>query len=336
MRHAAFITGGTGFVGGALLQRLTDGPRLIRALARDRTGGETVRGAGAEPVIGDLFEPEVLDAGMADAAVVFHVAGVNAMCVDDSSEMFRVNVEGSRNVVEAAARNGVPRVVYTSSAAVIGERSGVVATEDTPHSGVFLSAYAESKYEAERAVFEAGERLGVDIVSVNPSSVQGPGRASGSAELLLRVIRGRLPVAVDTHLSIVDVDDCAAAHVLAETEGVPGERYLINGASVTVGEAKRLIEAIIGRSIRSVTIPARPVRAMAGALGWLADRVGGDDMCAELLDTLLHGHRFDGSKAGRELGLQYTDLRTTLTKTIQWFVDYGFVPPQPNFPRLSR
>ncbi len=336
MRHTAFITGATGFVGGALLRKLTDGPRLIRALARDRTGGETVRGAGAEPVIGDLFEPDVLDQGMRDAAVVFHVAGVNTMCVDDPSEMFRVNVEGSKNVIEAAARNGVPRVVYTSSAAVIGEHRGTVATEATPHSGEFLSQYARSKYEAEHAVFAAGARLGVEVVAVNPSSVQGPGRARGSAELLLRVIRNRLPIGVDTHLSIVDIDDCTQAHLWAETAGVAGERYLVSGATVTVREAKRRIEAIIGRRLFNVNLPPGPVRPLGRAFGWLADRLGDDEVCTELIQTLLHGHRFDGSKATRELGLAYTDLDTTLTKTIQWFVDYGFVPPQPNFPRLSR
>ena len=119
---------------------------------------------------------------------------MNAMCLRDPEPMFRTNVGGLGSVVRAAARAGVARVVYTSSAATIGERRGVVGDEDTPHRGSFLSAYERSKYVAEQRVFALGAELGVEVVSVNPSSVQGPGRTEGSARLLIGLVNGRLPV----------------------------------------------------------------------------------------------------------------------------------------------
>ena len=131
------------------------------------------------PSAGDLFDEGALVAGMHGCDTVFHVAGVNAMCLRDPNAMLRTNVDGSASVVQAAARAGVARVVFTSSAATIGEPRGVVGTEDTPHRGTFLSAYERSKFLAERRVLELGAELGVDVVCVNPSSVQGPGPDRG-------------------------------------------------------------------------------------------------------------------------------------------------------------
>ena len=156
------------------------------------------------------------------------------MCPSDPGAMYRTNVDGVRTVVGAAAEAGVRRVVLTSSAATIGESEGTVANEETAHAGVFLSHYARSKYLGELAFFEEASRWGIEAVAVNPSSVQGPGRASGSTLILRLALNMKRPVAVDTTLSIVDVDDCADAHLLAAERGTDGSRYLISGASITV------------------------------------------------------------------------------------------------------
>ena len=113
------------------------------------------------PVRGDVFDEDALLLGMRGCETVFHVAGVNAMCLRDPDPMFRTNVVGSASVVRAAARAGVARIVYTSSAATIGEPRGVVGTEDSPHRGTFLSAYERSKFMAEQRVFALGADLGV-------------------------------------------------------------------------------------------------------------------------------------------------------------------------------
>jgi dihydroflavonol-4-reductase len=321
-----FLTGGTGFVGGALLARLVADGAEVRALARTAAGAEAVRALGAEPVSGDLFDHDVLVQSMTGCATVFHVAGVNAMCVRDPGPMFRANVEGAGAVLAAAAASGVARLVHTSSAATIGEPRGVVGTEDTPHRGSFLSSYEKSKYLGEREVFDRGEELGIDVVCVNPSSVQGPGRLGGSARLLLDLVNGRAPI-VDTYVSIVDIADCIEAHVLAATRGLPGSRYLVSGATLTPRSAVHLLRAETGHPRHVVRLP-RAAATVAGAVGSAISTVTGRDLplCAELARTLLHGHRYDGSLAERELGLRYTPIGETVRRTLEWYAERGLAP----------
>ena len=314
-----FVTGGSGVVGRALVQRLVAGGDEVVALARSRPAEETVRSLGAVAVRGELFDEDALASAMAGCSVIYNVAGVNTLCVDDPGPMLRANVEGPPGVVRAAARAGVGRVVHTSSAATIGEPSGVVGREDTPHRGWYLSTYERSKTEGERAVFEAGRQTGVEVVCVNPSSVQGPGRAGGTARFLLAYLDGRLKVFVPTNVSLVDIADCAEGHVLAAERGVAGERYLLNGIALTIAEALALAGEVAGVSRRPRMLPRRI--AVAGAFvvehgSRLARRK--PPICREMVRTLLHGHRYDGSRAERDLGLRYTDPRETLRKTVDW------------------
>ena len=321
-----FLTGGSGFVGGALLRTLTDQGRDVRALVRTDRAAAIVADLGAQPIRGDLDDRGALIAGMRGCAVVFNAAGVNAMCLRDPEPMVRTNVEGAATVVRAAAAAGVPRVVHTSSAATIGEAAGTVGREDSPHRGSFLSAYERSKFLAEREVFSRGRTLGVHVVCVNPSSVQGPGRTSGTAKLLLASVNGRLPFLVDSTLSVVDVQDCTRAHLLAEERGAPGARYLVNTASLTTREAVTLLRQVWGRPRRVAFVP-RVVARASGAMAGTAGRVRRTDrsLCPEMVRTLLHGHRYDGSTAARELGLRYTPLEESIRRTLAWYAARGMV-----------
>src|SRR5436190_19303569 len=195
---SVLVTGGTGFLGRALVERLLSVGNLVKALARSDASSSTLGALGAEPVRGDVLDLEALAATMRACDVVYHAAGANAFCLRDPSPMFEVNVRGSRNVVRAAARAEVRRVVYTSSAATLGERKGTVGNEESPHRGSFLSDYERSKFKAERAVLAAAEETGIEVVCVNPASVQGPGRGSGSTKLLLDYLNGRLKAVVDS------------------------------------------------------------------------------------------------------------------------------------------
>jgi len=262
---------------------------------------------------------------MEGCEVVYHVAGVNTMCTPDPGPMYRTNVDRVGTVVRAAAAARVRRVVLTSSAAVIGEPDGMVADESTPHTGRFLSHYARSKYLGERAFFEEAEQEGVEAVAVNPSSVQGPGRSDGSALLLRYALNMRRPVAIETTMSIVDIDDTARAHLLAAERGTNGERYLISGATAGIREFVTLLAGAARRPIDPIILPRwaaaslYPVAAVAG--------IGGGDrpMCVEMLRTLLHGHRFDASRSVDDLGMGYTPLADTLARTVRWLVENGFV-----------
>jgi dihydroflavonol-4-reductase len=323
-----FLTGGSGFVGGALVKALLADGREVRALARSDESADGLAALGASVVRGDIGDHGALLGGMRGCNTVFHVAGVNAMCTRDPAPMLHVNVEGAAAVVRAAAAARVARVVHTSSATTIGERAGEVGREDTHHRGSFMSNYERSKFLGERRVMALGEELGLAVVCVNPSSVQGPGRTGGSATLLLDIVNGRMPVLVNTWLSVVDVEDCTQAHLLAEREGVPGRRYLVSGASFELRTAVAMLRDASGHPRRAWFAP-RAVARGAGAVAGLAARLLRRDghICSETVRTLLHGHRFDASLAERELGLSYTPVATTIRRTLAWYAERGLAPP---------
>ena len=240
--------------------------------------------------------------------------------------MRAANVTGTENVIGACARAGVRRVVYTSSAAVIGEAAGVVATEDTPHRGFYLSAYERSKHDAELAAVREAERHGIELICVNPASVQGPGRTGGTARLILDYANGRLRTLVRSRFSLVDSDDCSEGHVLAEARGAPGRRYLLSGVCVTTEEAVATLARVTGIERRALNLP-RPVALAAGDVAATAARVRGrrPRLCREMVATLLHGHAYDGSRAARELGLEYRSFDDMVRRTLAWYVDQGMV-----------
>jgi dihydroflavonol-4-reductase len=324
--NRAVLTGGSGLVGGHLLERLVESGWEVDALVRSSAAADAVEARGGVPVPVDLLDTAGLASAMRGAGTVFHVAGVNDTCPKDPEPMDMVNIEGTRSVVTAAGAAAVDRVVYTSSAATIGEPAGTVATEETAHSGRFLSHYARSKYLAERVAFAQAGRVGVDLVAVNPSSVQGPGRATGSAEMLIRILRAQRPLLVDTQVSIVDIEDCTTGHIAAATVGVPGRRYLLSSRPVTVADAVAGAADVLGRPIRPLWIPSRIVRTLGEPLAWVASRTMPDaGMCPALVRTLLHGHRFDATRARQELGVTFRPAADTLGRTAQWLDDQGYL-----------
>jgi dihydroflavonol-4-reductase len=315
----AFVTGGSGVVGRTLVERLGERGAEVVALARSDDARAALERRGARVVRSDLFDEEALVRGMDGCETVFHVAGVNSLCLEDPTPMLRVNVDGPPAVVRAAARAGVRRVVHTSSAATIGEPEGSLGREDTPHRGWYLSVYERSKTDGERAVLEAARAEGVEVVCVNPSSVQGPGRAGGTARLLLAFLDGRLKLFVDTNVCIVDIRDCADGHILAAERGVPGERYILNGMNLSVADALRLAADVAGVERQPRLVP-RPLARGAAAVVERTFRLvrRRPPVCGEMVRTLIHGHRYDGSRAERELGLRYTDPRETVRRTVEW------------------
>jgi dihydroflavonol-4-reductase len=277
-------------------------------------------------VHGDVLDRRTLLDAMRGCGVVYHAAGVNAFCLRDPSPLFDVNVRGSVNAVHAAADAGVRRIVYTSSAATLGEERGSEGSESSPHRGWFLSSYERSKFEAERAVMTAAQTRGIEVVSVNPASVQGPGRATGTTRLLLDYLNGRLKVVVDSTISLIDIADCTEGHVRAETHGKSGERYVLSGATISVRDGIQLLERLTGieRKVRSLPPAFALAAAMAVETGARLRRRS-PPICRELVRTALHGHAYDGSRAARELGLGYTPVEETLRRTIDWFREQGLV-----------
>lgn len=326
MSAPTFLTGASGFIGGALAERLVADGHAVRGLARSDAAAAAVRARGAEAVRGTVLDEDVLAEGMAGCEVAFHVAALNSHCPQDPRALMRTNVAGTEAAVRAAARAGVRRLVLTSSAAAVGEAAGTVGTEASPHRGSYLSAYDRSKHESEARAFALGAEHGLEVVALGPSSVQGPGRSTGNGKIVLDYLNGKLPVFVDTHVSVCDVADCVEAHVLAAGRGTPGERYLLNGATLTSDAALGLVRELSGVEDEPRILPhwvARTaVTAVEGAYR-LRGRV--PSLCRDRVATILHGHRYDGSRAERELGLRYTPVRETFRRTIAWALEAGLV-----------
>jgi dihydroflavonol-4-reductase len=321
-----FVTGGTGVIGSALLDRLLERGDSVVGLARSDTAAAALSDRGVEVVRGEGYDLDALASGMAGCAYAYNVAGVNALCVEDARPMERMNVDGAAAAVRAAARAGVRRIVHTSSAATTGEPAGTIGTESTPHRGWYLSTYERTKTEGERAALAAAREVGQDLVLVNPSSVQGPGRASGTGRFFLAFLDGRLKVFVPTVVSLVDIDDCVAGHLLACDRGVAGERYLLNGMTLPIDRALALAADVAGVQRRPRMLP-RGVATVAAAVVERGFSLAGrrPPVCREMVRTLLHGHRYDGSRAERELGLRYTDPRETIRKTVEWARAEGLI-----------
>jgi dihydroflavonol-4-reductase len=329
----AFLTGGSGFLGGALLTALLEQGE-VTALARSDAAAAALEATGAQVARGDTLDEAALEAGMRDCDIVYHVAGMNTMCPEDPVEMIHVNVRGAEAAVRASARAGIKRLVLTSSAASLGEEHGTIGNEDSPHRGSYMSVYERSKHEGEVAALAAGRSAGVQVVAVNPSSVQGPGRAGGTGRIMIAYLNGRLRAFVHTTISIVDIRDCVTGHLLAADRGVPGERYVLNGATMTSAEALEIVSAMTGVRESPRFLPAAVASgaaAVAEAGFKLARRH--PPFCRAMVRTLLHGHRYDGSRAARDLGFEYTPVRDTFARTVQWALAEGLVTrPLPAWP----
>jgi dihydroflavonol-4-reductase len=321
-----FVTGATGFIGGALTTRLLERGEDIVALARSDASAAKLDRLGVEARRGDVLDEASLVAAMAGCELVYHCAGMNSHCPDDPELLLEVNARGTELVVEAAGRAGVRRVVITSSAASVGEPHGTVGDEQSIHRGTYLSVYDRSKHVGEQAAFAAAHRSGVELVAVCPSSVQGPGRKAGNGKLIIDYVNGKLPAFVDTYVSVVDIADCTEAHVLAAERGRPGARYVLNGATITSAEALELMREISG--VRDHVRIVRPAVARSAAAlleAVYAVRGRTPSLCRARIRTFLHGHRYDGSLATRELGLQYTPVEDTFRRTIEWAAREGLI-----------
>lgn len=321
-----FVSGASGFIGGALAEKLIEQGDEVVGLARSDTAAATVAKHGATPIHGDVLDEDSLARAMDGCSLAYHVAALNTHCPPDPQLLLRTNIEGAEAGIRAAARAGVKRVVFTSSAASVGEPEGTIGDENTEHRGTYLSVYDQSKHLGEVAAFRAGAELGVEVVAVNPSSVQGPGRTAGNGKIIIAYLNGKLKAFVDTHVSLVDIQDTVEAHLLAASRGEPGERYVLNGGTITSDEALRILVDLTGVVEKPKIVP--PVVAKsAAALAEGVARVRGktSSVCQARVRTILHGHRYDGSRATRDLGLVYTPVEETFRRTIEWAIAEGLV-----------
>lgn len=295
----------------------------VRALVRGPSDILRLPQPPPEPVEVSLDDEASLVRALRGCELVYHLAGVNTLCPADPLELYRVNVAGTSRLLRAAARAGVRRVVVTSSAVTLGHCGRRPVSEVEP-GRLGPSHYARSKAAGERAALAAS---GVEVVAVNPSSVQGPGRRSGSARLLLAYLNGALPVIVNTTLGWCYTGDCVQGHLAAAEHGVPGARYVLNSGNITTADLLARLGEAAGLTQRPRRVPGGVLVATATAAakipGLASMPLGG--MCWDALRTLARSHVYDGSRAQRELGLVYTPLETALRETLAWYDREGLL-----------
>ena len=318
------VTGANGFLGAAVVRALLADGAAVRAFVRPGSDRRNLAGLAVELVEGDLTHRDSLHAAVRGCAAVFHVAADYRLWVADAAPMYRANVEGSVNVLEAAAAAGVARMVYTSSVAVLGSNQDrTPADENTPvTAAAMIGHYKRSKFLAEEAVRTRARELRFPVVTVNPSTPIGPGdiKPTPTGRILLDAAAGRMPAFVDTGLNLVHVDDVARGHLLAHAVGVPGERYILGGEDFTLQQILALVAAQVGRRASTIRLPhwfVFPIAVAAEGIAKLTQREPRVTLDGVRMSTK-HMY-FSSRKAERELGYRWRDPRLAITAAVDWF-----------------
>jgi len=326
----AFVTGGTGFVGSAVIRRLLAAGHAVRALVRPGTNARMLDGLSIERVSGDLSDTSILQRAMTGCEWIFHVAALYAYWGYTWDEFYRSNVEGTRHILEAAARSGTQRIVHTSSIASLGiPGDGTPGTEETPVTiKDMLSDYKRSKYLAEEVVREFVSQ-GLPVVTVNPAAPVGVGdhKPTQTGKMIVDFLNGKMPAYVDTGLTIVDVEDVANGHLLAMEKGRVGERYILGGENLSLKQVLDLLSEISGRPEVRSRIPWFVALAWAYVDTGLA-RLDPKHIPAATpaaVRVSVKKEYFSSARAIRDLGYSFIPAREALRKAVEWYRANGYV-----------
>jgi nucleoside-diphosphate-sugar epimerase len=328
----ALVTGATGFIGGRLVEALLARGDTVRALVRDPDRAGRLRERGVETVRGDMTDPDSLAAAVAGADRVYHCAAVVGDWLSPA-EIQRINVDGTRSLLEASARSGVRRLLYLSSLAVLGTRHHQGTDETAPYSYTG-DAYSDSKIDSEKVVRGFAERGEVETVILRPGFVYGPGDQQFLPRMLKALADGQFVYVGDGSklLNIIYIDDLARAALLADTAAsTDGQAYnLTDGTRTSLRDFVTILCAELG--------VAAPTRRMPPAVAWTACYVL--EAVARLrrakeaprlnrgrMKFLYYNQYYSIEKAKRELGYEprFT-CREGLPRSLDWFREQGLVP----------
>lgn len=325
------VTGGTGFVGANLVAALVRRGDHVRVLRRANSSLIALDGLDVEHVVGDILEPDAVARAVAGCDLVFHVAALSSYWRARRADVYRVNVEGTRMVMEACLRAGVSRVVHTSSIAAIGiPPRGTIGDERTPFDPLSATfAYADSKHRAEAEVRSAIAR-GLPALIVNPATVIGAGdhyMVSGS--MIVEFARGHMPAVPPGGVCVVDVEAVVAGHLAAAERGQVGERYILGGENLSHRQIAATIAAVLERPAPRLVAPSWLLRPLALAVDGFnrvsrqTPLISGEQLRLSAIDFF-----FDSSKAVRELGYPIMPFRNAVEQAYAWYVAHGYLPPQ--------
>lgn len=301
----------------------------MRLLVRPTSNLKNLEGLNAETAVGDLRDAASLEKAIAGCDTVFHVAADYRLWVADPNQMYRSNVEGTRAILNAARKNGVQRVVYTSSVATMGFTSnGHPADEESPVSlGEMIGPYKRSKFMAEQLALEAG-RNGMHVVTVNPTTPIGEQdvKPTPTGRIVVDFLKRKFPAYVETGLNLVDVRECARGHIAALEKGRPGERYILGGENLTLKQILDTLGKITGLPSPKIKLPY----LFAFAAGVVDEAITGRILKREpraTVDTVRMGKKkmfASSDKAERELGWKIVPVEDALRRAVDWFRANGY------------
>jgi dihydroflavonol-4-reductase len=328
------LTGATGFIGSHVARQLLAAEYEVRALVRPAASDAQTRRNPLDERIqaaqGDLRDRDSLRSAMEGCEMLVHVAADYRLWAPDKKTIFATNLIGTRNLLQEALRQGLRRVVYTSSVAACGlPTDGTLGTEETPIIVQQLAGeYKRSKYYAEREALSL-VREGLPLVVVNPSTPVGPGdvKPTPTGRIIVDFLRGRLPAYVNTGLNLIAVEDCAKGHLLALEKGRVGERYILGNCNLSLKEILGILAALTERQAPRFQVPRWLAYAAAYAdefiEGHLLHRVPGIPLNGVRMSS--HHMYFDASKAVDELGLPQSPIEDALGQAIAWFRAENYV-----------
>jgi len=323
------VTGASGFVGSAVARALAKRGHTVRALVRASSPRTNLAAIPCEIVEGDMRDTDSLNRALKDVRYLFHVAADYRLWARDPGEIYRNNLEGTRNVMNAARSAGVEKIVYTSSVATLKPIAGREADETSRlEEADAIGTYKRSKVAAERLVETMVVREGLPAVIVSPSTPVGPGdiRPTPSGRIVIEAAVGRVPAFVDTGLNLVHVDDVAEGHVLALERGQAGQSYILGGQNAALKDLLAVIAALAGRRAPRIRLPRTPLFALAYAVE-AAARFSGKEPLITVDGLKMAKHRmfFNSAKAERELGYRARPYAQGVEEAMVWFRQAGYL-----------
>jgi dihydroflavonol-4-reductase len=317
-----FITGGTGFIGSHVVEKLSKGDHKLRCIVRETSDVRGLEKFGATPVTGDIIDRKTVLEGMKGCQWVIDIAGLYSFWEPNKKIFTDVNITGARNVMECALETGASKVVHVSTAGIYGKPEDLPFTEESPVGPDRFCEYFRTKYEGDLIAWDLHEKKGLPLVMVYPGAVLGAGDPKASGQYIDRLIHRRLPATVfpDDGFTFVHVRDVAEIIVrAAEKENNIGQKYLAGNHRMTWSEANRMISEISGVPLPRLTLPGPLVMFNAALLTLIANIIKRPPlwgMATAQMKVMRAGYTFDGSKAERELGITYTPIRAAMEEAI--------------------
>ena len=324
------VTGATGFIGANLVRELLKDGYEIRALVRKDSNTKNIDGRDIEVVRGDLCDKESLISALKGCNTLYHVAAHYSFWDRDSRKIYDINVEGTKNILDAALKTGLEKVIYTSTVGCIGiPQNGICGNEDTELNPSDLhNNYKTSKYLAEVEALKICKK-GLPLVIVNPSTPIGPMdiKPTPTGKIIVDFLNRKMPAYMNTGLNLIDVRDVASGHILAAQRGKIGERYILGNENISMKGILNLLEEITGIKAPRIRIPYPLALTAAHINQFISDKItkrppfiplGGVRMAEKFM-------YFDASKAVRELSLPQSSVKKALQESVRWYYEYGYV-----------